>query len=272
MRRSRDFLRMGVGIRDRYERCREWWEPHLRCTRAFLASEMQSAGSVAVLGAGRLFDIDLEGLRERFQTVTLFDADPSCRAEWKRVAGRDFGTRIFGEVRDLTEALEAWTEPLARAAARGDLRGYLGSLDAPVPGWSLEEFDAVISLNILGQIPLYWRDRVLAARPDLSEEEWGALLDSMGRLQVAHLQALTRSPAKQVAIVSDTEYYFYHVDETHWRVEPALFGEAKELFATLSSSAARGSVDTWLWHLAPQFIESDDEGEIHRVEACLLQR
>lgn len=227
MARARDFLRMGIGIRDRYERCREWWEPHLRCTKEFVSRSVVPADSIAVLGAGRLLDIELQILLESFAHVTLIDADPSCRSDWKRIAGRDFGERVTGEIADLTEVLQGWSGPLGREAASVDLAGYLRELKAPMPSWSYRRFDAVISLNLLGQIPLYWRDRVLSVKPELTDEEWGALQSSMGRLQAAHLSGLQALKAAQTFIITDTEYYFYHVDRSEWAVQEALYGQGR---------------------------------------------
>jgi hypothetical protein len=112
----------------------------------------------------------------------------------------------------------------------------------------------------LGQIPLYWRDRVLR----IGCEDHNALIDSMAALQVAHLKALEQDNKAWSIVISDTEYYFYHVDSAQWRVEPALFGVAADTF---KASIANLDSEAWLWHIAPQFVENDLEGEIHRVEA-----
>jgi hypothetical protein len=75
---------------------------------------------------------------------------------------------------------------------------------------------------------------------------------------------LTARPQCWSILITDTEYYFYHSDDSEWRVESALCGDAKEVYRTLRGERTR---DRWLWHVAPQFVESDDEGEIHLVEA-----
>jgi hypothetical protein len=108
-------------------------------------------------------------------------------------------------------------------------------------------------------------------KPSLDDSEWKALVFSMGRLQRSHWCALQNESTKWTIVISDTEYYFYHVDESHWRVEPAIFDA--QLADTIFGSRVAPSVhrDSWLWHIAPQFIESDEEGEIHRVEARYIQ-
>ncbi len=268
---SKDFRRMGQGIQGRYERCRGWWEPHIRCTREFLESSVPQSSRIAVLGAGRLLDINLGMLRARCEEVHLYDADPLCVAEWKRQAGREYGRSVLPHLVDITGTLEEWHR-IVGGASPDQYVQCLSALEAPLPTWRNEGFDGIISLNLLGQIPLYWRDRVLRMKRELSTAEWSALIDSMGRLQHAHMQALQESSGVWSIVISDTEYYFYHVDESDWRVESAIFDPRvlETLKATVTPRS--GKRDSWLWHLAPQFIESDEEGEIHRVEAAFMQR
>jgi hypothetical protein len=261
-----DFTRMGRAIEQRYERCAGWWRRHLELTSSFIATRAPQAASVAVLGAGRLLDIDVGGLLSRCCTVHLFDADPSAVSRWRRVCGREYGKRVIGHTVDLTDTMQVWTKGLAAAIRTDSLREFLDSCVAPVPAWAHEKFDGYISLNILGQIPLYWRDRVVGSAGALSGEQWLALEGAMGRLQVAHMQGLELRPSAWSILVTDTEYYFYQGDQSEWRVEPALYGSAQ---AAYEAHVARGVDVTWLWHIAPQFVEADDEGEIHRVEASV---
>jgi hypothetical protein len=260
-----DFNRMGSAIEQRFRRCASWWRPHLEATAHFVSHNIPESNSVAVLGAGRLLDIDLLGLLSRCRSVHLFDADSSAVSRWRSVSGREYGRRVFGHVLDLTGSMQSWTKGLAAASRGGALTEYLQRCETSVPSWAHESFDGYISLNILGQIPLYWRDRVFMVKQDLLDGEAVALEISMGRLQCAHLEGLAARSTPWAILITDTEYYSYRSDESEWRVESALCGDAKEVYRTLCSGCAR---DRWLWHVAPQFVEDDDEGEIHLVEAC----
>ncbi len=259
-----DFSSMGRAIEERYARCKEWWEPHLSCTREFIAHNLGRCSRLAVLGAGRLLDLDLSALLERAREVHLFDADPECISRWRVAAGADFRRRVIPHIEDATGVLAAWTQPLKAVARRGTLAEYLWDLEAVEPQWARGEFDAIISLNIAGQIPLYWRDRVLAVKASLTASESAALESSMSELQCAHMRALAADAQALRIVVTDTEYYYYDVDQPEWEVEGALYGDSAALF---NEFFERGSSSCWLWHLAPQYIESDNEGEIHRVEA-----
>lgn len=262
-----DFIRMGKGIESRYARCADYWGPHLECTKAFVGKNVREGGTLAVLGAGRLLDINILDLVPRFDEIHLYDADPTVIPTWKKKGGAAYGDTVFGHIEDVTGSLARWSQGVSRAVRAGKLNEYLSHLEVGSGAWEHEDYDGVISLNIIGQLPLYWRDRVLGRKPHLSERESEALQGSMERLQLAHIKALRRASATWAIAISDTEYYTYRVDESCWSVDPALHGKSRDAFdgMLIESSSSRG--ESWLWHLAPQFIESDTEGAIHRVEA-----
>jgi len=266
--RNRDFIEMGRGIEARYARCAEWWAPHLRYSRDFIRANGVPAKKVAVLGAGRLLDIDLSQILSSCQELHLFDADPTCRAAWRAVVADHPQVRIYPRIEDVTDVMQRWSSGLAGALRSNSLEKYLLALSAGVPSWSLEDFDLIISLNIAGQIPLYWRDRVAKAKGQLNDGEYRALYESMGRLQIAHIEGLWSSKARRTVAIFDTEYYIYESSRSEWEVEVALFGAAGELLKQGCAERALINRDSWLWHLAPQYIEHEDQGEIHRVEAC----
>jgi hypothetical protein len=262
-----DFIRMGKGIEARYSRCAPYWEPHLECTRAFIAEHMRPGGRLAILGAGRLLDVDLKLLLDNFSEIHLFDADPTVTKAWRSESGREFRHRVVPRVVDVTGSLADWSAGLTAPIRHGELTAYLDSLQPQKGGWESEGFDGVISLNLVSQIPIYWRDRVLAAAPNLSEDAERALVRSMARLQSAHINAVRKQPRSWSIIITDTEYYTYTVDRSEWDVEGALYGDVSSELSNDTPRMRKSGADQWLWHLVPQFIESDTEGHIHRVEA-----
>ena len=269
---SWDFIRMGKGIESRYARCASWWRPHLACTQDFITQHAQPGGRIAILGAGRLLDVDLKALIPLYSEIQLFDADPTVLRSWRKTSGIAFRKSVIPRVQDVTGTLVQWTKGLTSAVREKRLESYLASLETAPGPWESDGFDGVISLNITGQLPIYWRDRVHAVKPELSEREEDALIGSMSRLQSAHLCALQRAPVRWSLAITDTEYYTYHVDQSEWQVEQALHGDARTALNPLSDASLAQSESCWLWHLVPQFIESDDEGHIHRVEARAWQK
>jgi hypothetical protein len=264
---TKGFRRMGRGIEERYRRCNRWWEPHLRCSRDFISRYLPSEGRLAVLGAGRLLDIDLLQPRIRGLEVHLFDADPACLPAWRDFFANDLGRNVHPHIADITNCLSEWSGGLRRGVKKIGLESYLDSCRAPIPRWSRERFDMIISLNVLGQLPLYWRDHVRECCGELNDQEEDALLRSMARLQEQHVAGLKSSPAARILALFDSEYYFYQSSQSEWRVEESLFGDSHAEISSCDLGRVLVAQESWLWHLAPQFVEHDDEGEIHRVEA-----
>ena len=266
----REFVHMGRGIRGRYSRCREWWQPHLQCTKEFIRENISPCEQLLVLGAGSLLDIEVDTLLNVCETIHLYDADHTCEEAWAAAAGKEYGKRVQGHFADCTETLKRWSAGLSAAVRSNTLSDFLASCVAPIPEWQGIQFQGVISLNLLGQLPLYWRDRVVKMKPNLTQEEIVSLTASMGRLQRAHLEGLAKRNSAWSILLTDTEYYFYQTDSCEWRVEPALFGEVPQLVRHAYQGV--GEAERWFWHVAPQYVESDDEGEIHRVEAFFRRK
>jgi hypothetical protein len=262
-----DFIKMGKGIQSRHARCAGYWEPHLRCTREFIDAHAHGGGRIAILGAGRLLDVDLGALLSRFSEIHLFDADPTVLKTWRHASGLAFRDRVVPRITDVTGSLKEWSAGLTQAVRQKRLAVYLDSLQPRKGGWEHEAFDGIISLNLSGQIPIYWRDRVVSVARTLSDEDEKALINSMARLQSAHICAVRERARAWSIMITDTEYYAYTVDRAEWDVEPALYGTTLQDINSPASGIEKIADSRWLWHLVPQFIESDEEGIIHRVEA-----
>lgn len=282
---------MGLGIEARYGRCARYWRRHIELCKEFQRSalaELPQGGTVAVLGAGRLYDLDVELLKSRFSRIELFDADPGSLRIWRALLPR--GRSVDYHLTDLTGCFDAWRGELRRFLARGrpgpaEVAEFLQQLHAPNPAPLPGSFDCVLSINLLSQIPIYWRDLFLRAaerklglaadaRGDLPAPVQAALDASLGRLQAAHLEMLARSAREKVVLISDCEFMYYNRCAAGWQVESALHVPLPAKGSTapvLAGFATRGS-DSWLWHIAPQDVEQPDYGQIHGVQAWALER
>ena len=261
---QRDFLNMGEGIVSRAKRYSRFWQNHLALTKEFTEHAFESSnasGNLAVLGAGRLLDVDCERLADRFSTIDLYDNDPGALTVWKK-ATRPFPRKFKFNLLDLTGALDYWKRWLQGPQ---QLVEKLSTLP-PLPAIPLEvgQYSTVLSLNLLGQIPLYWRDRVTEsiANRSLNQAEQAALDESCRLLESQHINLLQNCGAQSVVLLSDSEYYYYEPNTVNWQVEPAVF--EMELDHNQYQETLR---DCWLWHLAPYGAEGSKYGEIHRVEA-----
>lgn len=122
------YLDMGYGIEARFLRCQSYWTPHLEYSRNFIQHSCENLGdkeSIAVLGSGRTYDVDVENLASQFKKVHLYDADPRAVHFTK---GR------YNNLKNVSSFLAEVQTPH----------------DMAQPFYS-----CVLSLNMLSQIPLY---------------------------------------------------------------------------------------------------------------------
>ena len=288
---------MGMGIEARRGRARRYWEPHLRCCRDFQQCCLDNTAehrSIAVLGAGRLYDLDVQSVLKHFSYVHLYDADPSCLPYWRRTFGAVVDNdRWRYQICDITGTLAQWSAQLqdflrSHSATDGAaLCRALRSLAALEPIALSDSADAqyscVLSLNLLGQIPVYWLDRFTLLvrkfwnlRPDaggcfecdLAE----ALESSMAKLELQHLKFLEQSCAAKIIIISDAALCYYRPDIAAWQAEPALASHDNPRESLTLSGYRRTRTESWLWHISPHGIEFKDHGEIHEVLALELTK
>ncbi len=281
---------MGLGIEARYRRSRRFWEPHLRCSREFqdrCSGLVKSKDLLLVLGAGRLFDFDLAARSREFKRIELIDADPSCLSYWKVAnASCPIGFKII----DATGVIDKWSTTLEvflkgeSDRSVGKLIRFLADLQTADPKLTRlgtnQKASMAISLNLLSQIPLFWRDRFARLlikywRIDSNQDGVyepslnAALLASMAKLQDDHLTLLGEISSEVVVVICDQYFHYYQKNIADWRTEQALYGvQYSEKGASIRIPNFELSLrQSWLWHLAPQGIESKEFGEIHEVVA-----
>lgn len=283
-----DYVDMGLGIEARARRCGKFWSKHLALTKEFIASGLEQGvknKTAAILGAGRLYDVPLECFAG-FERVRLIDADPSCRQVWKKQTPEYDSTTFEFETSDVTGSIQRWSNDLT-----GKVKSKSTALTVPTAAQMLdslrisaaegidEKFDVLISLNLLGQIPIYWRDRVAALllkHCDLDSDSNGvypeplnsSLLASMARLQLDHIQRLSRLASDLLIIISDRFLHYYQNDKAHWQTVPALYFDKWPAFNTFKLTQQ----DSWLWHIAPQGVEQNDFGVIHEIQAYCYRK
>lgn len=266
-----DFLSMGYGIEARSKRCREYWHPHLELSKSFIRTHLP-AGTVLIAGSGRLFDYPSELLKSAERT-TLLDADPAslsyCRKKYGENRISYLHTEITGSIREWERRLRQMLRRSPEAAAAVEVLNSLSPEHVPITQYA----DTVVSLNILGQIPVYWRERVknilatIDIHPDTRDEFpleiESALKNSCGKLQRTALKTMIDSAGSKCIILTDLYYHYYEKNHAEWQTHDALYFNPEEILGDLSL----GTKESWLWHVAPQGIESKDHGIIHEVHA-----
>lgn len=273
-----DFVEMGVGIEQRFERCRPYWGKHLDATKEFertCVSMPPNGSSIAVLGAGRLLDLDLETMARMFQTIALFDIDPSVRTYWQAAQLR-YGTAIQCHRVELTGSIQEWTKQLGTVLKKrrdlAHLCAFLNALEPNLDHNPVGEHGTVLSLNLIGQIPIYWRNRVHSMvwrkwglHPNVPgnypQEVEAALIHSMKVLELQHLDLLRYCARQKIILIGDTIYAYHDRGQPLWQTE-ALHFEWQSL--KLNGFELRLQ-DSWLWEISPQGIEQSEFGITHAV-------
>lgn len=282
----RDFIDMGYGIAARSERCATNWSSHLAACSRFQSdtlSELEPHGKVLLLGGGRLLDVDLDLIGRKFTGVVWVDADPGAlRTARKKLRGIPSEFYLL----DITGALKSWTEALScllrSAAAEAEREKLcaelLAKLATPQVMLPLDGVTCIYSLNLLSQIPVYWRERVhllLGQYWKLFPDDKGLLRspleegleESLVKLERQHLALLNESGADRILLTTDVNFIYYRNGVRIYE-EAALYTDPQEQLTGYSAYHTA----SWRWDIAPQMIEQKDYGVMHDVRAFALAR
>ncbi len=228
----------GRGIERSYRLSKPYWEKHFKETRSsineWLDTYPQSGAheSLLILGSGHLLDLDVLSLTENFQTITLYDGDLSAQQQAvKKIQLLSLDDRISFHTSEISGVIQSWIEHLNSTPRNLDWIGALrdtsqivAASEIPkVGGLPSSQFagiqaSAIISLNILSQIPLLWQEaleRWLISRFGTrfvikNEREWlDAYLVGAQKLVHQHLRDLMLSPSKNILLITDLDYLYY---------------------------------------------------------------
>ena len=178
-----------LGIRNRFLRESGNWKSHLDNTRNFIveaARRAEKRTSVAVLGSGWLYDVPIDELSQMFESVTLVDI---VHPEPVKVrVARTSNVRLV--IADLTGGA------VRQAMSAPSFTSFTGWLPSAATDVNLDEFDLVVSVNLLNQLDIILCD-YLAERFRVGEEQ---LLPVRKTVQQNHISWL---PAGRTCLITD---------------------------------------------------------------------
>jgi hypothetical protein len=200
---ARTFRELGyeanaAGLDRERARHRAGWTAHAAESRRFICDALDGVGGRGVawvLGAGRAYDLPLDALAERFETIVLADIDGAALEATLATVTAPMRARFQLAALDLTGVAATWrarTEeaiggardaPDAAARLEGLYASYAVGEQRP---WRLlgERADLVISQMVLSQL----NDSLERYPRRLYEERFGApLFDSHPALRVANM-------------------------------------------------------------------------------------
>ena len=260
---------MGLGIKARALHKKNPWRNHLRISRRFFSEHLENAsGTIAVIGIGRAFDFPL-ALLKNFSKIALIDADPLalfCLRIRCFAAGIQSVSFVCTDVTGVIDRIEE----LYKSVKNGSPRPIDISDGESISLKNVDAFDYVVSLNLLGQIPVYFHDRLEKLHHgDSSFEE--AYAEIKDYLQKAHLKLLHGIAKKKILITCDREFYQYDSSEcqgekaSSWEEEESLSDDTQGMLLP-------ALMQTWLWHVEPGNTALDGLGSIHRVGAFVFEK
>lgn len=179
--RKAGYTKDQIGIQSRFVRERDNWTPHLEQTKNYIletAQNVEQKHSVAVLGSGWLLDVPLTELSEQFDEVYLFDI---VHPEQIVVKTKKFPNVHLVEA-DLTYGA------VAIAEQKTSFEDFLTAFLNVTPALDLNQYDFVVSVNILNQLDIILCD-YLKEKFRVSEQQ---LLPIRETVQQRHVDALPR--------------------------------------------------------------------------------
>ncbi len=229
-----------VGIESRFSRCKKQWQPHLDNSKQTIldtALAMKKRDRVLVLGAGSLHDLPLRELSGLFAEVHLVDIF-FLQGTINEIKG--YPNVDFHEV-DVTGVLREAVGVVSKLGIDG--LAELRMLSKSVSKHFLDdEFDLVISLNLLSQLP----HGIKKLCEELKIESL-VLNDFYASLILNHLVYLRTFALRgaRVLLISDTEKMVYDAARELKACESSLEGLDETIFMGWEAAA------DWVWDLAP---------------------
>lgn len=208
------YLKEQIAIAACHRRLHSVWKEHLERSRRFVlwsAANCPGQNKAVILGSGGLFDVPLGDLADDFAEVVLIDIfHPPAVIAW----AAQYPNVYLAEA-DLTGLVDG--------LAQGEM-----PTEPPLPDIPEADADLVVSLNLLGQLPL------IPARhaPEKQAKAFAA------EIQRQHLRALQALPGR-VCLITETVREFVEDGEVD-ATEPAL-----------ADIKLPEPDERWIWNLAP---------------------
>lgn len=218
--RALGYLKEHIAIQARHRRCREAWKDHLEKTRRFVlwaAASCPKQDKITILGSGGLLDVPLVDLADDFGEVVLVDIlHPPAVKKW----AQQYSNVRLAEA-DVTEMAANFLE---------------GKIPDTPPMPTFEDADAdgdlIVSLNMLGQLPLVLIPHLPA--------DWTAAKKAAfaAETQWQHLRALKNTTGR-VCLITGVEREWLDGDGVDARERP------------LAEIKLPTPNKNWYWDLAP---------------------
>lgn len=145
--RNTGYVKDQLGIQNRYIRENGGWNSHLDNTKKYILDSMDYARgkkNVAVLGSGWLLDVPIEELASNFGQVHLYDIvhPEQIVVKMKKFPNVHlFSVDLTGGVVELAQSSSSFSD-------------FMSCMKQRFPDFHFEQYDLVISVNLLNQLDI----------------------------------------------------------------------------------------------------------------------
>jgi hypothetical protein len=238
---------MGLGIKQRYKNNEKQWDNHHKLAHSFICKALSEidnnkSKSILILGCGRLYDFPVAQL-DNFKSVTIVDADPLALFVAKHKLKKLSDISVNAICLDVSSVVDKFDKSI------DDLP------EVPIGGAGLEPHDVVVSLNLLGQIPLYFFDRIEKFNLNFNQDD---LLKFSDQLQTQHIAGVVKLARNKAIFIYDKTFFFIEPDKPAWQEVSAT---TEEVFLPYIDKCKH--YDKWYWSVE----QNKGQGAIHLIEA-----
>lgn len=217
------YTTQSVALKFRARRCRKHWQEHLSHSKSFILEFLQKSSSkrLTILGSGHLLEIPIQEILQQGIQVTLVDL---VHPRHVRALARRYPQQVQLIEKDLSSVLSS-LQPKMKASELLQI-----SWDS-LPGWDLPKTEAVVSANLLSQIPL-----IISESIKMTSQEYE---DFARKIRDLHIQRMLEI-APKAALFADFETHY--VDRQGKRLD-------KETYEVNLRDLRK--TQEWLWEISP---------------------
>ncbi len=224
------YLHEAIAIDSRRKRCRSAWSDHLQNSQQEIIKAVEKTedrNRIVILGAGAGYDVPLEFLLSKYKKIHLVDV-VFLRPILKLAKTHSQITLVEIDTTGVINQLPGGKAPIDVA-----------QLSSTPPKEVLAEADLIISCNLMSQLPINIKRKLIALGADEDSKEVEFFCRS---IITSHLNWLEDCDAP-VLLLTDLEQHLVPKDQTGEKTvkENALLGV---VFNNVEHS--------WLWNIAPR--------------------
>lgn len=215
-------LKESIALIKRQKRCQEFWKSHQDHCKKFILQSINSIlkfDRILIIGSGPLHEIPIEEISKKFKEVILVDVVHlnETKIKYQHLSNLNF---IEHDITELENVLIQEKKLINKIPSK--------FLD--------EEFDLVISANLLSQLALHFKKFILKNKIEKAEE----IIDQFCfNLTKDHFDYLNKFKCTKV-LITDIETYLDYPQK-----------KLREIETPYINFSLPKEIDTWIWNIAP---------------------